>query len=123
MGLYLAGLLVSIAGLVILDLRVRLFLFAAPRRAAVVLLAAVVGFLLWDAAGVGAGIFFEGDSGLLIGLDLAPDIPVEEVLFLILLALSAMDVFLITQRLVDRRSGERGAGAMPPGAAPRGSGR
>lgn len=103
MGLYLAALLVSIAGLVVLDARLRLFLFAAPLRAAVVLAVGVGGFLLWDAAGVAAGVFFEGPSGLLIGVDLAPDIPLEEVFFLVLLHLSAMDVFLLAQRLLTRQ--------------------
>jgi lycopene cyclase domain-containing protein len=103
-GLYLGGLLVSIAGLVILDLRVKLFLAAAPRRAAIVLAAGVVGFLLWDAAGVGLGIFFEGSTHLLVGVDLAPQIPLEELFFLILLCLSAMEAFVLAQRLLDRRS-------------------
>lgn len=102
-GLYLAGLLVSIAGLVVLDLRLRLFLFAAPARAALVLVVGVVGFLLWDAAGVGLGIFFEGRNDLLVGVDLAPDIPLEELFFLILLCLSAMEGFLLAQRVLQRR--------------------
>ena len=103
-GLYLAGLLISIAGLVVLDLRLRLFLFAAPRRAALVLAVGVVGFLLWDAAGVGLGIFFEGRNDLLVGVDLAPEIPLEELFFLILLCLSAMEAFLLAQRLLQRKA-------------------
>lgn len=102
MGLYLAALLVSIAGLVVLDARLRLFLFHAPVRAAVVLVVGVAGFLAWDSAGVAAGIFFEGDSGLLVGVDLARDIPLEELFFLILLVLTAMDGFLLVQRLLAR---------------------
>ncbi len=101
MGLYLGALLVSIAGLVVLDLRLRLFLFAAPARAAAVLAAGVVGFLAWDAAGVGLGIFFEGPSGLLVGIDLAPEVPLEVLFFLILLCLTAMHAFLLAQRLLD----------------------
>ena len=106
-GLYLAALLVSIAGLVVLDLRWKVFLFAAPRRAAVVLIVGVAGFLLWDAAGVGLGIFFEGENRLLIGVDLAPDIPIEEVFFLLLLHLSAMEGFLLAQRALDLRAAGR----------------
>lgn len=103
-GLYVAALLVSIAGLVTLDLRLKLFLGAAPVRAAVVLAVGVVGFLLWDAAGVGLGIFFEGRSGLLIGIDLAPQIPLEELFFLILLCLSAMEAFTLGERRLARRA-------------------
>lgn len=116
-GLYLAALLVSIAGLVVLDRRLRLFLFAAPLRAAVVLVVGVVGFLLWDAAGVGLGIFFEGDPGLLVGVDLAPQIPLEELFFLILLCLTAMEAFLLAQRLLPPRLLE--SRRLPPrGRAP-----
>ncbi len=102
-GLYLGGLLLSIAGLVFLDLRLKLFLGADPRRAVVVLAIGVVGFLLWDAAGVGLGIFFEGCTHLLVGIDLAPQIPLEELFFLVLLCLSAMEAFVLAQRLIDRR--------------------
>ncbi|WP_375390033.1 lycopene cyclase domain-containing protein [uncultured Amnibacterium sp.] len=107
-GLYLAGLLVSIAGLLVLDLRLKVFLFAAPRRAAVVLLVGVAGFLAWDLAGVGLGIFFEGRNDLLVGVDLAPDVPLEEVFFLLLLCLSAMEAFLLAQRLLQRRTPAEG---------------
>ena len=69
----------------------------------VVLAIGVVGFLLWDAAGVGLGIFFEGRNALLVGFDLAPRIPLEELFFLILLCLSAMEAFVLAQRLLDRR--------------------
>jgi lycopene cyclase domain-containing protein len=99
-GLYLAGLLVSIAGLVVLDLRWRLFLGASPVRAAVVLVVGVAAFLLWDAAGVALRIFFEGEQHLLVGVDLAPQIPLEELFFLILLCLSAMEAFALAQRFL-----------------------
>lgn len=106
-GLYLAALLVSIAGLVTLDFRVKLFLFAAPVRALVVLVVGVAGFLLWDAAGVAQGIFFEGPTGLLVGVDLAPDIPLEELFFLLLLCLTAMEAFLLAQRALAHRTARR----------------
>ncbi len=106
-GLYLAGLLVSIAGLVVLDLRAKLFLGAAPLRAAVVLVVGVAGFLVWDAAGVALRIFFEGRQHLLVGVDLAPQIPIEELFFLILLCLSAMEAFALAQRLLQRREARR----------------
>lgn len=102
-GLYLGALLLSVAGLVVLDLRLRLFLFVAPARAAIVLIAGVAGFLAWDLAGIGLGIFFEGPSPWLVGVDLAPEVPLEEVGFLILLCLSAMQAFLLAGRLLRRR--------------------
>jgi lycopene cyclase domain-containing protein len=110
-GLYLGALLVSIAGLVTLDVRLKLFLAAAPVRAAIVLAVGVVGFLAWDAAGVGLGVFFEGPSRLLVGVDLAPQIPLEELFFLILLCLSAMEAFTFAQRLLARTGAEHDGGA------------
>jgi lycopene cyclase domain-containing protein len=105
--LYLVALLVSIAGLLVLDARLRLFVFAAPLRAVVVLLVAVAGFLAWDLAGIRSGIFFEGDHGLLVGLDLARQLPLEEVAFLLLLALTTMEAYLLAGRLLRRRARSR----------------
>lgn len=101
--LYLAGLLVSIAGLVVIDRRFRLFLFAAPLPAALVLTIGVVGFLAWDLLGISAGIFFEGNRSLLVGVDLAPQLPVEEVAFLVLLCETTMVAAAAARRLLDRR--------------------
>lgn len=104
-GFYLLGLLVSIAGLVGLDARFRLFLFAAPVRALAVLAVGVAGFLLWDIIGISAGIFFEGNRSLLVGLDLAPQLPVEEVAFLVLLCETAMVAAAGAARVLAKRSG------------------
>ena len=101
--LYLAGLLVSIAGLLVIDRCFRLFLFAAPLRALLVLAIGVGGFLAWDLAGIGAGIFFEGKRALLVGLDLAPQLPVEEVAFLVLLCETTMVAAGLTRLLLARR--------------------
>ncbi len=91
--LYLIGLLVALTGMVVLDLRFRLFFAQAPVRAAVVLVVGVAFFLLWDAAGVGLGIFFRGNLALLTGVQLAPEIPLEELLFLTLLCYLTMNVY------------------------------
>ena len=98
--LYLSALLVSISGLLVLDARYRLFVFAAPVPALVVLGVGVLGFLLWDLAGIGLGIFFEGRPGLLVGIDLAPELPLEELFFLVLLCLTAMESYGLARRLL-----------------------
>lgn len=82
---YLAGLVVSLAGLGTLDWRYRVALFAEPVRTVVTLVLSVVVFLVWDFIGVGLGIFFIGDTEYLSGLTIAPEVPVEEVFFLTLL--------------------------------------
>jgi lycopene cyclase domain-containing protein len=103
-GLYLLGLLVSIAGLVVLDARFRLFLFAAPARALAVLGIGVAGFLAWDLLGIAAGVFFEGNRPLLVGLDLAPQLPIEEVAFLVLLCETTMVAAVGAARVLGRRT-------------------
>lgn len=82
---YLAGLLVSLAGLATLDWRYRVALFDQPRRTLVTVVLAVVAFLIWDFIGVGLGIFFIGDTAYLSGITVAPEVPLEEIFFLILL--------------------------------------
>lgn len=106
--LYLSGLLVGIAGMIALDARFRLFFFRRPVRAAIVLVLGVAGFLVWDSAGIALGIFFEGNHALLLGLDLAPQLPVEEPVFLVLLCYSAMNAFGIASRLPAQPERARG---------------
>jgi lycopene cyclase domain-containing protein len=105
---YGALLAVSLAGMLVLDRRYRLAVFAAPRRAALVLALGVAFFLAWDAAGVGLGIFFVGDGPYQSGLRVAPEIPVEEVGFLLLLCHLALVLPIAAGRVLARRSA-RGA--------------
>lgn len=89
--LYLGGLLFALLGMVMLDLRYRLFFWRGPLRAAIVLVVGVAFFLIWDAAGVHLGIFFRGNLALLAGVQLAPEIPIEELFFLLLLCYLTMN--------------------------------
>jgi lycopene cyclase domain-containing protein len=91
--LYLGGLLVGIAGMIVLDLRLRLFFRRAPLRAAIVLVVGVAFFLVWDLAGIGLGVFFPGRSAIVTGVMLAPGLPLEEPFFLVLLCYSAMNAY------------------------------
>jgi lycopene cyclase domain-containing protein len=91
--LYLAGLLAGLAGMVVLDLRFRLFFRRAPLRAAVVLALGIAFFLGWDLAGIHAGVFFPGPAGIVTGVLIAPGLPLEEVFFLALLCYTAMNAY------------------------------
>lgn len=104
--LYLGVLLVSLAGMVVLDLRFRLFFAVAPVRAAVVMVLGIAFFLAWDLAGIGAGIFFRGNPGLLTGVLIAPELPLEEVFFLALLCYLTMNVYRwsSSRRRIETRS-------------------
>jgi lycopene cyclase domain-containing protein len=101
--LYLAALLVSLTGMVVLDRRFGLFFFDRPGRAAIVLLAGVVFFVVWDLFGIGLGIFFRGETSFMTGLQVAPELPVEELFFLTLLCYLTMNVFRGAQLALERR--------------------
>ncbi|WP_336646790.1 lycopene cyclase domain-containing protein [Microbacterium sp. USHLN186] len=105
---YLLALLVSLGGIVLLDVRHRLFLGHDAARAAVVLLLGTVFFLLWDVAGIALGIFFRDDGVFATGIQLAPELPLEEPLFLLFLCELTMVLVCGAQRLLARRR-DRGA--------------
>lgn len=91
--LYFGALLVSVTGMLVLDLRYRLFFRRDPWRAAAVLAIGLAFFLAWDVAGIRLGIFFRGNPDLLTGVLLAPELPLEELLFLTLLCWLTMNVY------------------------------
>lgn len=91
--LYLVALVIALTGMVLLDRRFHLFFWRSARRAAIVLVVGVLFFLAWDLAGIGLGIFFRGETPFMTGLQLAPELPVEELFFLILLCYLTMNLF------------------------------
>jgi len=93
MVLYLLALLISLAGMVVLDRRFTLFFWQDARRAGIVLTAGVLFFLVWDLFGVGLGIFFRGETDFMTGLLVAPEVPLEEVFFLTLLCYLTMNIY------------------------------
>jgi len=93
MVLYLVALLISLAGMVVLDRRFTLFFWRDARRATIVLIAGVLFFLVWDFFGVGLGIFFRGETDFMTGLLVAPEVPLEEVFFLTLLCYLTMNIY------------------------------
>jgi lycopene cyclase domain-containing protein len=122
--LYLVALLVALTGMVVLDRRFRLFFWAAPRRAAVVMVLGLVFFVCWDLAGIGLGIFFRGETAFMTGLQVAPELPVEELFFLALLVYVTMDLYGAASRsssAAKRRVSKPGSGLdtrpTPSGAA------
>jgi len=117
--LYLAALLVAISGMVVLDVRFRLFFAVAPLRAAIVMVVGVAFFLVWDVAGITLGIFFRGNPELLTGVQLAPELPLEELFFLVLLCYTTMNAYrgLSSARLRRTRIETRGLSSAADGDA------
>ncbi|NYI39983.1 lycopene cyclase domain-containing protein [Demequina lutea] len=97
-GAYLAALFVSLAGLGLLDRRYCLALFADARRTLATVGIGVAVFLVWDLEGVGLGIFFRGDSRYLTGIQVAPEVPLEELFFLTLLVYQTLLLWLAFSR-------------------------
>ncbi|MDJ0323547.1 lycopene cyclase domain-containing protein [Cryobacterium sp. PH31-AA6] len=105
---YLATLLLSLGAMVLLDRRFRLFFWRGPARAAIVLGAGLVLFLAWDLAGIGLGIFYRGETTLMTGLQLAPELPIEEFFFLAFLSYLTMNAVHGARLLLATRSRKAG---------------
>lgn len=99
--LYLAALLVALAGMVVLDRRFRLFFWRSAWRAATVLAVGLAFFLVWDLQGIRLGIFFRGETTFMTGWQLAPQLPLEEPFFLLLLCYLAMNFYGYIVRRVE----------------------
>ncbi|WP_448855815.1 lycopene cyclase domain-containing protein [Corynebacterium camporealensis] len=85
--LYLIFLLVTIVCMALCDYRWKLTFFSPqPGKALGISVALVVLFLLWDWAGIATGTFFRGDAGYMTGILLAPEMPIEEPIFLFFLS-------------------------------------
>ena len=106
--LYGLALLVTTGCLVLCDLRWRLVAFVAPRRALAVVGAGVVLFLLWDLGGIALDVFLRGSGPWMTGLLIAPELPVEEVLFLTMLSYLTLLLYVGAGRLLARRGVEDG---------------
>lgn len=103
--LYLGALVVSLAGMAVLDRRFRLVLWADPRRGAVVLGAGTAFFLVWDLAAIAAGFYERGDSPAMTGVMLAPELPIEELFFVVFLCYLTLVLRGLVTRAARRRTG------------------
>lgn len=96
---YLTGLLISLIGICVIDFRFKLAFARAPKQSALVLAISVLFFVFWDLAGIALGIFFRGSGPFLSGLLLAPELPIEELFFLLLLNYTTLVVYLGFRKL------------------------
>ncbi|NBX23316.1 MAG: lycopene cyclase domain-containing protein [Microbacteriaceae bacterium] len=90
---YISALLISLAGMILLDRRFALSFWHDARRAGIAMGISIAFLLAWDIAGVANGIFFRGESSWMIGIVIAPEVPIEEVFFLALLSYVTLNVF------------------------------
>lgn len=113
--IYLTILLLLLGCMVLLDARWKLFLFARPLAAALVLVLGLTFFLIWDVAAIQAGIFLHRDSPLMTGVMLGPQLPLEEGFFLLFLCYQTMILFTAVDRFLrqNRRRGRKTARWQP----------
>jgi lycopene cyclase domain-containing protein len=101
---YLSGLIFSLVGLGLLDWRFRTAFTINKKAAAFAILIPTIFFIIWDVAGIAMGIFFRGDTSHLTGIVLAPEFPIEELFFLLLLNYTALTLFTTVTRVIKKRS-------------------
>ncbi|MCP3425615.1 lycopene cyclase domain-containing protein [Rothia sp. AR01] len=108
---YLGALAVSAAGMVILDWRYRLTFFRRPGFSALAVLGMTLFFLAWDVVGISTGIFLRGETEFMTGIDLGPELPLEEPVFLAFLSYLTLNVAGLLNRAgrADRRDSEERA--------------
>jgi lycopene cyclase domain-containing protein len=105
--LYGTTLVVAISCMALLDARFRLVLWRAEGRgrSALVLGAGVVLFLVWDVAAIALGFYHRGASEAMSGLMLAPELPVEELLFITFLSYLTLVLHGLVGLVLDRVTG------------------
>ena len=99
---YLACLLLALACMALIDRRFRLFFWKDARRATLVLAGGVIFFLAWDLLGIAFGIFARGETRIMTGIVLAPELPLEEPVFLAFLCYLTVVLIAGIGRLRDR---------------------
>lgn len=104
---YLACLLLSLSAMVLLDWRFRLVFWRDARRATIVIVIGVLFFLAWDGAGIALGVFARGESRYMTGIEVAPELPVEELFFLTFLCYLTLVLLFGSRALLDRASFNR----------------
>jgi lycopene cyclase domain-containing protein len=108
---YLILLLAAAACLAAVDWKFRLCFWRSPGPASIVVVAGVGLFLAWDAVAIAAGVFLHGASSLMTGVLLAPELPLEEPVFLAFFSYSALLLFeaaeVIGSRIGARKEARR----------------
>jgi lycopene cyclase domain-containing protein len=101
---YLAGLIFSIAGMVLMDWRHKTAFRINKKAASIAIFVPMVFFIIWDVAGIFTGIFLRGDTTHLSGILLAPEFPIEEIFFLFLLNYSSLTIFTTVTKVMKKRA-------------------
>lgn len=110
---YLFALLIPTFCMGLLDRRFGLALWRAPRRTLLVVALGIGYFLLWDLAAIAAGHYGMGTSALMTGILLAPELPLEELVFITFLCYLSLVLWGLVATLSRRVSGRAAPSALP----------
>lgn len=105
--LYLAAIVVSGLCMGLVDHRWRLFLFDRPRVALTAVAVGFVLFLVWDLVAIELAVYSKGESPGMSGVDVAPELPLEELFFITFLCyITGVLHGLFTRLLAGRDGGQ-----------------
>ena len=99
---YGASLIASFIGIGIIDFRYKLALFYDRNRTLKVVATGLIFFLVWDALGIITGVFFHDESQYDTNIMVAPELPIEELLFLSFLCYITLVLWRLIERLWQR---------------------
>jgi len=112
-GIYLLAILISAGGIAAIDARWKLAAWRSPSRTAAAVAIGLAFFLAWDAVGIATGVFVKGDSPLFTGVDVAPELPLEEIFFLAFLCYLGLVVWAAALRVLEQRASRARHGRPP----------
>ena len=99
--LYLAALLGSMFCMGLVDRRWKLFVFRRPGVALAAVGCGFVLFLVWDVVAIALDMYTKGDSPAMTGIDVAPHLPVEELVFITFLCYITGVLHGLFERVLD----------------------
>jgi len=102
-GLYLLALLVSFACMLLVDRRFGLVFWHAPLRAVLTIALGAVVFVGWDSLSIAFGFYYLGDSPYMTHWEVAPELPVEELVFIAFFCHLSLVAYRGAALLLDRR--------------------
>ena len=104
---YLTSILVPMVCMGLVDRRWRLFLFRRPLHAVLAVSVGFVFFLAWDFVAIALGVYVRGESAAMTGFEVAPELPIEELFFIVFLCYTTCVFFGLFTHLLRPREGAR----------------
>jgi lycopene cyclase domain-containing protein len=97
---YLGSLVLVLGCMALMDQRWKLFFWADPRRAAAVFAFGFALFLVWDLVALHFELYERGRSEYMTGIEVAPELPVEELFFVAFLPYLTMVLHGLGRRML-----------------------